>query len=69
MDEPMGNEQMRATREVLQQSIAILAHVEKTQRPSRELAQLDGQSDELRLRIEKNLAEITEKLNRLIGPQ
>jgi hypothetical protein len=65
----MGNEQMQAAMKELQDSMVILARIEKKQRVSRELAQLDSLSDKFRLRTEKNLAEITEKLNRLIGPQ
>jgi hypothetical protein len=49
--------------------MAILAHIERTQSVSRDLGTPRVRSEKLRLRIEKNLAEITEKLNRLIGPQ
>jgi hypothetical protein len=65
----MGNEQMQAAMKELQEAMLILAHIEKTQSVSHELAQPDSRSEELQRRIEKNLAEITEKLNRLIGPQ
>jgi hypothetical protein len=65
----MGNEQMQAAKKALQDSMAILAHIEPTQRLNHQPAQPSIRSEELRRRIDKNLAEITEKLNRLIGPQ
>jgi hypothetical protein len=49
--------------------MSILAHIDKMQIAKREPAQPDSRSEKLWLRIEKNLAETTEKLNRLIGPQ
>jgi hypothetical protein len=65
----MGNEQMQAAMKDLQDSMAILASIERAQSVSREVAPPSIRSEKLRRRIEKNLAEITEKLNRLIGPQ
>jgi hypothetical protein len=65
----MGNEKMQAAMKELQDSMVILAHIERTRSVSRELAQASNRSEKLRLRIEKHLAEITEKLNRLIGPR
>jgi transcription elongation GreA/GreB family factor len=65
----MSSERMQAAMKELQESMVILAHIEKTRSAGRDLAQPDSRSEELQRRIEKNLAEITEKLNRLIGPQ
>jgi hypothetical protein len=65
----MSSDQMQGAMKKLQESMAILAQAEKTQSVGRELAPASIESEKLRLRIEKNLAEITEKLNRLIGPQ
>jgi hypothetical protein len=64
----MSNEGMQAAMKELQESMVILAHIERTRSAGRELAPPSVQSEQLWLRIEKNLAEITEKLNRLIGP-
>ncbi len=58
----MSSERMQAAIKELQQAMALLADIE---RPQSGLF-LD-QSNELQRRIRKNLAEITEKLNRLIG--
>jgi hypothetical protein len=69
MHTPMSNERMQSAMKELRESMAILAHIERTQSLSRELGPPSTQSENLHLRIEKNLAEITEKLNRLIGPQ
>jgi hypothetical protein len=65
----MSNDRMQAATKKLQDSMAILAHIEKTQSVSPEAAQDGTQSEKLQWRIEKNLAEISEKLNRLIGPR
>lgn len=65
----MSNDQMQAAKKELQEAMVILSHINKMECVSRELGSPSIQSDELRLRIEKNLAEISEKLNRLIGPQ
>jgi hypothetical protein len=69
MNTHMSSEQMQGAMKELQESMMILAHIEKTQSVDRELAPPSVESEKLRLRIEKNLAEIAEKLNRLIGPQ
>jgi hypothetical protein len=65
----MSNDQMQVAAKKLQDSVAILARVDKMQIASPEAVQERIESEKLQLRIEKNLAEITEKLNRLIGPQ
>jgi hypothetical protein len=49
--------------------MVILTHIDKVPRVKRGLAQPNIQSEKLWARIDKNLAEITEKLNRLTGPQ
>jgi len=69
MDTTMSSRQMQAANKELQEAMAILAHIGETRSVDREYAQPDCRSEKLRLRIEKNLAEISEKLNRLIGPQ
>ncbi len=64
----MGNEQMQAAIKELQDTMVVLAHIEKTQTDHiRELVQFRIQSEKFRLRTEENLAEITDKLNGLIG--
>ena len=65
----MSSEQMQSAMKGLQESMAVLARVDKMQIASPEAVQERIESEKLQLRIEKNLAEITEKLNRLIGPQ
>jgi hypothetical protein len=61
MDKPMGNEQMQAAIKELQDTMVVMAHIEKTQSEHiRDLVQF-------RLRTEQNMAEITDKLNGLIG--
>jgi hypothetical protein len=68
MDTPMGNEQMQAAIKELQDTMVVMAHIEKTQSEHiRELVQFRIQSKRFRLRTEENLAEITDKLNGLIG--
>jgi len=69
MDTPMSNEPMQSAIKELQDTVSILAHIDEMQSADREPAQHDSRSEKLQRRIEKNLAEITEKLNRLIGPQ
>jgi hypothetical protein len=65
----MSNDQMPAVAKKLQDSMAILAQIDKMQIVSPEAVQESIESEKLQRRIQKNLAEITEKLNRLIGPQ
>jgi hypothetical protein len=65
----MSNDQMQAVAKKLQDSMAILAQIDKMQIVSPEAVQESIESEKLQRRIQKNLAEITEKLNRLIGPQ
>jgi hypothetical protein len=68
MDKPMGNEQMQAAIKELQDTMVVMAHIEKTQSEHiRDLVQFRVQSEKFRLRTEQNLAEITDKLNGLIG--
>jgi len=57
----MGNEQMRAAIKELQEAMVVMAHIEKTQ------SEHVGELLQFRLRTEQNLAEITDKLNGLIG--
>jgi len=61
MDIPMGNEQMQAAIKELQEAMIVMAHIEKKQ--SEHISELI----DFRLRTETNLAEITDKLNGLIG--
>jgi hypothetical protein len=57
----MDNEQMQAAIKDLQDAVVVMAHIEKQQSEhTRELRQFQH-------RTEKNLAEITDKLNGLIG--
>ena len=65
----MSSEQMQSAMKGLQESMAVLARIDKMQSVSPEAAQDSIRSEKLQKRIEKNRAEITEKLNRLIGPQ
>lgn len=61
MDTPMGNEQMQAAMKELQDARVVMAHIERAQSEHiRELV-------DFRIRTETNLAEITDKLNGLIG--
>lgn len=57
----MSNEQMQAAIKELQDAVVVMAHIEKKQS--------DHINDliDFRLRTETNLAEITDKLNGLIG--
>ena len=61
MDTPMGNERMQAAIKELQDAMVVMAHIEKTQ--SEHIRDLV----DFRIRTETNLAEITDKLNGLIG--
>jgi hypothetical protein len=63
----MSNDQMQAVAKKLQDSMAIVAQIDKMQIVSPEAVQESIESEKLQRRIQKNLAEITEKLNRLIG--
>jgi hypothetical protein len=61
MDTPMSSDQMQAAIKELQDTVVVMAHIEKTQSEHiRELVHF-------RIRTEENLAEITDKLNGLIG--
>jgi len=71
----MNNEQMQAAIKELQDTVIVMAHIEKRQsevlkdlvefrsRTERNLAEIP----EFQSRTERNLAEITDKLNGLIG--
>jgi hypothetical protein len=68
MDTPMGNDQMQAAIKELQDTMVVMAHIERAQSEHiQELVQFRIQSERFRLRTEENLAEITDKLNGLIG--
>jgi hypothetical protein len=68
MDTPMSSEQMQSAIKELQETMVVMAHIEKTQSEHiRDLVQFRVQSEKFRLRTEQNLAEITDKLNGLIG--
>jgi hypothetical protein len=62
MDKAMGNEQMRTVMRDLRETEAILAGIEE-----RRCGPVENAPSELQRKIEKNLAEITEKLKRLTG--
>ncbi len=68
MNVPMANEQMQAAIKELQDTMVVMAHIEKVQSEHiSELVEFRVQSEKLRLRTEENLAEISDKLNGLIG--
>jgi hypothetical protein len=68
MDRPMSSEQMQSAIRELQETMVVMAHIEKTQSEHiKELVQFRIQSEKLQLRTETNLAEIADKLNGLIG--
>ena len=75
MDTPMSSEQMQAAIRELQDTMVVMAHIEKTQSEHiRELVhfrvrseRLQMEAAEFRRRTEENLSEITDKLNGLIG--
>jgi len=65
----MSSEEMRSAIKTLQETTIILSHIDKIQSVRPEFGPPSFQSEKLRLKIEKNLSEIAEKLHRLIGPQ
>jgi hypothetical protein len=68
MNTPMSSEQMQSAIKELQEAVVVMAHIEKTQSEHiKDLVQFRVQSEKFRLRTEENLAEITDKLNGLIG--
>jgi hypothetical protein len=75
MDTPMSSEQMQSAIKELQDTMVVMAHIEKIQSEHiSELVEfriqsekLQIQSEKFRIRTEENLAEITDKLNGLIG--
>jgi len=59
---------MQSAIKELQDTMVVMAHIEKRQSEHlKELVQFRIQSEKFRLRTEENLAEITDKLNGLIG--
>ena len=64
----MGNEQMQFAIQQLQDAQTVLSNIDKMQTLHRSSGRLTYSSANLRVRIEKNLAEIRAKLNRLIDP-
>jgi hypothetical protein len=75
MDTPMSSEAMQAAIKEIQETMVVMAYIEKKQTEHiRELLEfrvesekLQEQSNKFRARTEQNLAEITDKLNGLIG--
>jgi hypothetical protein len=68
MNKPMSSEQMQAAIKDLQDTMVVMAHIEKASSEHiKDLVQFRIQSEKFRLRTEQNLAEITDKLNGLIG--
>lgn len=64
----MSSEQMQAAIKELQDTMVVMAHIEKRQSEHiSELIEFRIQSEKFRVRTEENLAEITDKLNGLIG--
>jgi hypothetical protein len=64
----MGNDQMQAAIKELQDTMVVMAHIEKAQSEHiKELVQFRIQSERLQIRTETNLADIADKLNGLIG--
>jgi hypothetical protein len=64
----MSSEQMQSAIKELQEAVVVMAHIEKTQSEHiKDLVHFRVQSEKFRLRTEENLAEITDKLNGLIG--
>jgi hypothetical protein len=68
MDTPMSSEQMQAAIKELQETMVVMAYIEKKQSEHiRDLVDFRVESEKFRSRTEQNLAEITDKLNGLIG--
>ena len=71
----MGNERMQSAIKGLQNTMIVMAHIEKRQSEHisellefrTESEKLHMQSEKFRTRTEQNLSEITDKLNGLIG--
>ncbi len=64
----MSSEQMQAAIKDLQDTMVVMAHIQKTQSEHLgELVQFRIDSERFRARTEQNLSEITDKLNGLIG--
>ena len=59
---------MQAAIKELQETMVVMAYIEKKQSEHiRDLVEFRVQSEKYRTRIDQNLAEITDKLNGLIG--
>jgi hypothetical protein len=70
MDKPISSEQMQNAIKELEDTMVVMAHIEKAQSEHiRDVVQFRIQSERFQLRTEENLAEITDKLNGLIGPR
>jgi hypothetical protein len=64
----MSNEQMQAAIKELQDAMVVMAHIEKRQSEILKVhTERLAESEEFRRRTDQNLAEITDKLNGLIG--
>jgi hypothetical protein len=64
----MGNEQMQKAIQDLQDSMVVMAYVEKRQSEILRIhTEQLGEVETFRRRTEQNLAQITDKLNGLIG--
>ena len=64
----MNNEQMAAAIKEIQDTLVVIAHIEKRQTEMlKEAAEWRGDVEKWRRRTDQNLAEITDKLNGLIG--
>ena len=64
----MSSEQMQAAIKELQETMVVMAYIEKKQSEHiRDLVDIRVESEKFRSRTEQNLAEITDKLNGLIG--
>jgi hypothetical protein len=68
MNTLMSSEQMQSAIKELQETMVVLAHIEKSSSEhTKDLVQFHVQSEKFRLRTEQNLTEMTDKLNGLIG--
>ena len=68
MDTPMSSERMQEAIKELQEAMVVMAHIEKKHSEHiRELVDFRVASEKYRARIDQNLAEISDKLNGLIG--
>jgi hypothetical protein len=64
----MSSEHMQTAIKELQETMVVMAHIEKLRSENpRQLPDFRIQSEKLQIRIQRSLAEITDKLNGLIG--